>query len=275
MPCETHWVTTASPVSLGFFTDLAIRRLEGSVVTRNSDHWTIVTPENPTFYWGNFVLFDETARMPTPTDLVTQFHDAFPEAAHVAIGIDGPREQDALADAFRSLGFDADHAVILTAEPSAVVARQSPDVEIRQLVSDNDWAAFVEVGMATREPQYEEMAYRRYLEDAAAILIRQRAVQRGRAHWWGAFDGATLCSHAGLYDCGQGIGRFQSIATAPAYQRHGLATAVIGAAVAAAQASPHFSNLVIVADPDYHAVDLYRSLGFRDRERQLQIQRGA
>jgi hypothetical protein len=42
--------------SLGFQTDLALRVLEGAEITDRGDYLVVRTPDNPTFYWGNFLL---------------------------------------------------------------------------------------------------------------------------------------------------------------------------------------------------------------------------
>ena len=42
--------------SLGFRTDLALRVLEGAEVTDRGDCMVVRSPDNPTFWWGNFLL---------------------------------------------------------------------------------------------------------------------------------------------------------------------------------------------------------------------------
>ena len=42
--------------SLGFLTDLALRVLEGAEVTDRGDYLVVRSPDNPTFWWGNFLL---------------------------------------------------------------------------------------------------------------------------------------------------------------------------------------------------------------------------
>ena len=42
--------------SLGFQTDLALRALEGAEVTDRGDYTVVRSPDNPTFWWGNYLL---------------------------------------------------------------------------------------------------------------------------------------------------------------------------------------------------------------------------
>ena len=44
--------------SLGYRTDLIFPRFDGQLLDR-ADYLVILTPSNPTFYWGNFILFPD------------------------------------------------------------------------------------------------------------------------------------------------------------------------------------------------------------------------
>jgi hypothetical protein len=48
--------------SLGFQTDLMIRRLAGSVIVDRREYLVVRTPANPGFWWGNFLLFPAPSR---------------------------------------------------------------------------------------------------------------------------------------------------------------------------------------------------------------------
>jgi hypothetical protein len=47
--------------SPGFRTDLMLRLLEGGKVTDHRDYHTVHSPQNPAFWWGNFLLIPEEA----------------------------------------------------------------------------------------------------------------------------------------------------------------------------------------------------------------------
>lgn len=259
------------PLSLGYQTDLAIRALEGSSIDRRSDYWRVGTPANPTFYWGNFLLLDESLLLRDVTVLERLFHEEFPEARHVAIGIDVRGEVREELRKFTASGLDVEANAILAARPSAVTSERLTDAVIRPLASDDDWNQFIDVGMRNREGIYEESAYREYL--SAGVPIKRRASRSGRATWLGAFINGQLASHLGIYDCGNGVGRFQLIATAPNFQRRGFASDLVRFASDFAVSNFDSEVLVIAADPNYHAIDLYEHVGFRKTETQIQIQR--
>ncbi len=66
--------------SLGFLTDLAVRRAEGSQITDCGDHVVVRSPANPGYWWGNFLLL---GRPPGTRDLAAwleRFEAEFPAA---------------------------------------------------------------------------------------------------------------------------------------------------------------------------------------------------
>jgi predicted N-acetyltransferase YhbS len=62
------------------------------------------------------------------------------------------------------------------------------------------------------------------------------------------------------------------VETHPGSRRRGLASSLVHRAGSAALEAGA-ETLVIVADPAYHAIDLYRSVGFADRETKVELTR--
>src|SRR5438128_354895 len=139
-----------------------LRRLAGARVSDRGDYFVIETPQNPGFYWGNFLLLAEPPAPGSAEHWLDLFTRELPAAEHVALGI----------------------------------------------VTD-----------------------------------------------------------------GRGLARYQAVETHPEHRRQGLARALVLAAGELATDRFGVGTLVIVADPGYVAIDLYRNLGFVDRETQVQLQR--
>src|SRR6188472_78100 len=76
--------------SLAFRTDLAMLEHSGSVVEDHGSHLVVRTPDNPTYWWGNFLLLPAP-----PVDLedarrwLDAFEREFPRAEHRTFGVDG------------------------------------------------------------------------------------------------------------------------------------------------------------------------------------------
>ena len=64
-----------------------------------------------------------------------------------------------------------------------------------------------------------------------------------------------------------GRGRFQVVDTAAAHRRKGICSRLVVEAADRAARLHRADRFVIAADPSYHALGLYESLGFRRAER--------
>jgi len=256
--------------SLGYRTDLMVRRLAGSEIVDRGDYVVVRTPGNPTFYWGNFVLFADVGR--AARKLVAVFDRELPDSGHVAIGLD--TRDGAVGDpaAWRELGLLIEPCTVLTAERLDEPARPKPAAECRVLDGDDDWeqAAQLRLALAVEERQRSathEAFLRRSLAEARALA--------DAGHGWrlGAFVNGRLCAGLGIVMGDRGTARYQQVETHPQWRRQGLAAALVHeAGLLALRAGA--ATLVIAADPDGGAIRVYRSLGFVERERQARLWRG-
>ncbi|MFI5909757.1 GNAT family N-acetyltransferase [Dactylosporangium sp. NPDC051541] len=244
--------------SLGFRTDLMLRGMAGSSIVEHAGHLVVRTPANPGFWWGNFVLLTGP---PAQADALAVFAGEFPAATHVAIGVDST--DGTLGDGGADLGLTVEVNAVLTAQH---LRPPSPDTDVRALSSDEDWTQATSLRLACyyEAPTPDE---RQFTE--LQVLEQRRLCEAGHGTWFGAFVQGRMCSGAGLFSDGR-LARFQSVETHPDFRRRGLAAAVIRHA---ARREPDANTLVIVADPDDHAIQLYRTLGFAEVERQVQLYR--
>lgn len=253
--------------SLGFTTDLALLTATGSHVEDRGTHLVVRTPENPSYFWGNFLLL---AGPPVPggeREVVAAFHTEFPLADHVSIGVDTADLTDDARAAFEDAGMTVDVATVMTA--SSLTAPREVEAEIRALASDEDWEARARLSRQLY-PQTSEGAFMTFAR--AKNVQEVKLVDAGRGQRFGAFVDGQLVSTAGIFVTGDGVARFQSIETHPDHRRQGLAAAVTHAAGQHALDHLGVRTLVIVADTDGEAIGLYRRLGFADSERQLTME---
>jgi len=253
--------------SLGFRTDLMLRRLAGASVDDRGDHIVVRTQANPGFYWGNFLLIEQPPASGEAGRWLEIFHEAFPDAGHVAIGIDGVDGDTGEIDGLLGAGMDLELSVVLTAlEPAAA---EHPWAEVRRLRSDTDWQQAIDVRLAVDDDQS-----RRNIEFVTRRAAESRAlVENGHGTYVGAVVDGVVRATLGIVTDGSGLGRYQSVETHPDHRRKGLASTLLAAAADIARNEHGVDTFVIVADPDYVAIDLYRGLGFHDAERQVQLQR--
>jgi predicted GNAT family acetyltransferase len=96
-------------------------------------------------------------------------------------------------------------------------------------------------------------------------------VEAGHGKWFGAFDGDRLQASLGLMFDGNGLARFQTVQTHPNDRNKGIASTLVHRASTYGLTEGGARTLVMVADPEYLAIRIYRSLGFTDSETQLQF----
>ncbi len=256
--------------SLGYRTDLMLLRLQGSVVADLGDHLVVRTPANPGFHWGNFVLADQMWVHRPLIDLVGIFGKEHPQAHHVALGVDGV---DGLVwgdDEIGECGLEAERSVVMTATEVGEPLYPNTEAVCRLLDSDADWAAAVDLH-ATEHGMFDPAENRDFTE--RRMTARREQQEAGLGGWFGAFvDGEMLCG-LGLFTDGSGLGRFQDVETVASARRRGLAASLVHHASLVGLRDYAIRELVMVADPDYAAIRIYRSLGFTDSEIQIQVAR--
>ncbi|MBV9844820.1 MAG: GNAT family N-acetyltransferase [Kutzneria sp.] len=257
-------------VSLGYRTDLMLLGLQGSVVSLHHGYSCIRTPANPTFHWGNLVLLRAPPAPGTVASWVTVFRHEFPHANHVTLGVDGTEGDSGDPAELEAAGLEAEVGTVLTATAVCPPPRPHRDAELRPLVDDQDWRA----ALALREANnvlpdvegFRVFAWRR-------LVGLRRLQERGLGAWFGAFHHGRMVSGLGVFTDGHGLARFQHVDTHPEYRGRGLAGTLVYTAGRYALDRLGARRLVIVADPGYVSIRVYRSVGFADEETQVRVQR--
>lgn len=108
--------------------DLMIWVLEGSQIEDRGDYLVIRSPDDPSFWWGNFLLLSALPPPGLAGEWLARFAAEFPGASHVALGVDvieagtvDPRE-------LLAAGFRFTRLSVLTGsdvQPAAAPQRQS------------------------------------------------------------------------------------------------------------------------------------------------------
>src|SRR5262249_50398471 len=246
----------------------------GSVVTRRDRYLVVRSPSNPAHYWGNFIVFDEPPGDGDGERWGAIFEREFgdePRVRHRGLtrdrigGLAGRAREE-----FVSRGYVLDDSIALVAESGTLRAhpRANGDVTVRALDPDADaelWTAVIELQVEGRDEGHDESDYRAF--SLARLRDRRVHFRAGRGAWYVALDPAT---HELAASCGivvtHGRGRFQVVETAHAYRRRGIASRLLVDAAHHSARAYGAERFVIVADVNYHALELYESLGFARAE---------
>jgi ribosomal protein S18 acetylase RimI-like enzyme len=165
---------------------------------------------------------------------------------------------------------EADRSTVLTAAATMPPPRPNEAAQFRVLESDADW----EAALGLQEAVYSNGDPEGWEGFTGRRLLAMRQMQaRGFGAWFGAFLAGRMVSGLGVFGDGSGIVRFQNVDTHPGHRNKGLAGTLVHEASRYAREEMAAQTQVIVAEQTGTAIRIYRSVGFRDAETQVQLQR--
>lgn len=264
----------------GWATELTKWRPSAEIVECD-DCIVVRTPGNPSWYWGNCLILAEAPRDEDVGHWLARFAreigDRQPASRHVAIGVNPPWQGER-RPAWQAAGLKPYVNAVMRLVPGELAAPrpvQAHEVVVRPIAWPDEVPAIVELECADTHG-HDVAGYRLVRERAFAELARLQA--EGRAEWFGLWCDGVLAADCGLLRPEPRPGataRFQRVATHPAWRRRGLARALVHAASRFALERWQAGEVVMIADPGDVAIALYRSLGWREFEREWGFERKA
>jgi GNAT superfamily N-acetyltransferase len=255
--------------SLGLATDLMLLRLGDSSIEDRGDHLIARTPDNPDYWWGNFIA------LPTPPPAadvpawLQVFAEQFPDASHRTFAIDRAGPPEDWTPPWQEAGLRYTGTTALVADALHEPPRPNRQATYRPLSSEADWDALVELRCANNEDLPPD-SYRTFT--LSAVRGVRRMVDGGHGQWFGAFLDTGLVSTMGLFTDGAGVARYQSVDTHPQARRQGLAGTLAHHVGLWGLGELGARRLVIVAETHAEAISVYRSIGFVDAEPAHQLE---
>ena len=269
-PPAWQGVLMQNPVrSLGLQTDLMVRAFRGHIDV-TPERVAVRTPSNPTFRWGNYLVLPRAPQSGDMPHWIAMFREAVggpPQIEHLAFTWDAPDGEEGAVDEFVAAGFDRFRVWVMTARALNDPRTVNHACAIRTLAGDGDFDQLVDLWLdqnAALPPDERE-------GDGHEVFCRRQAAgcramcEAGWCEWYGAFLDGKLVASLGVV-VRDGLGRFQIVDTHPDFRRQGLAGTLLVHAGRVALDRRGATTLVIAADADDVAKDLYESVGFRTTE---------
>lgn len=182
----------------------------GGVITDEGDCISVLSPHNPDYFFGNFLLFPKPPNVEDCKRWMKRFTEIFQTQTgvrhHTFQWIPAEETETAGLDEFREAGFTIDDTSVLAATSVHLDKPALPGVEFRKIRTDAEWHAVVDQQSREGFAGVPMDDFRHYKEVAFANY--RNMAEQGHGDWWGAFKGDELVANMGLF-FGQGVGRFQ------------------------------------------------------------------
>lgn len=247
--------------SLALKTELGLAATQGTLADRG-DYVVVRTPENPDYYFGNFLVLAAPPQVGEVAYWTRRFAEEFrdmPDVRHVALRWDSTNDAGA-TDELVAAGFVVDNDWVMTA---TAVAPATAPVEIRPLRA-GEMQAVADLGFLISDDHSDK--FRRFINKRAQW--KAHIVERGLGTFWGAFDGGSLVGSLGLVKLDK-LARYQDVETAPTHRKRGIASALLAAAAANVDTRAEIERFVIIANPESAAARVYARAGFTVEERMV------
>lgn len=247
--------------SPAYRTELIFPRFDGAIHDRG-DHIAIHTPLNPSYYWGNYLLY---GRAPTEADVdawQTAFRREFESdhgVRHVAFGWDVPEGDLGAAQMFVDAGFELTDDVIMTA--SEVVESPVPNdsITVRKLDVATEWGDAVALNAGADALEKTSSAYAEFKRQIRRRY--QRMLAEGLGVWLGAWSDGRLVGQLGVF-LDRELARLQSVETHPDFRRRGVCSALVEHASRIGLGELGCERMILVAVPGDQAERIYAAGGY-------------
>lgn len=248
--------------SLGFLTNLMFAKFSGSVEDRGS-YTLIKTPSNPSYHWGNYIIFDHPPRsgdLKKWTAIFDREFNYYSEPHHYVFAWESGEGE---CKEFLDANFEKESAVVLTTSVLNPPRFLNSKIELRKISLEKDWSDVLELQVLCAEPKYINDYYRDFKVEQ--MKQYREMSEAGLGNWFGAYLNDRLIGDLGIFR-DSGVGRYQSVGTHPEFRRQGVCGTLVYQAGLIAMKEFSLKYLVMEADPDYHAARVYESVGFQRSE---------
>lgn len=211
----------------------------------------VTTPAYPDYHDGHALLLDDA---PRPEELAAWLERCAPLVGPAA------RTRRALCweDDGEPAAVSSDRDAVLVTRGAGAPPPLPEGLTLAPARGDRDWEALVGLSLSIGAESSTSAAIEDFYRWRVAA---QRAAQSADDRWWLVWDGGALVGAAGLF-AGPQVCRFQEVQTRSSHRGRGIASAVVGHALADGLRRFPGATAVIVADEGSQAQRLYERLGF-------------
>jgi GNAT superfamily N-acetyltransferase len=213
----------------------------------------------PSIYDANHVCAI-TARTPDEIDgLLAAAEREFAHTNHRRFDTDHRTPPEFLARLVLDGGYERSDALVSVLEGE--LAGVAPAVDIRPLVTEDDWEAYWSLSLADWMETNKRLG-RNAGESVARTMFEAKKRKQPPVQYWLAYEGERAVAYMNSWEGVDGVGQVEDLFTDPQFRKRGIATALIHHCVAQCRAKGA-GPVVIVADPTDTPKNIYFGMGFR------------
>ncbi|MAE58734.1 MAG: hypothetical protein CME69_07625 [Halobacteriovorax sp.] len=253
--------------NLGYRTDFIFNKLDGTLEDRG-DYLVATTTSNPNYFWGNFLFFK---RPPKKGDFfkwksLFEMELSDPRIYHMAFGWDSFDANEADYKEFVENGFEFHQDIVLSSSDFIRPKQYNEKIEVRVIDLNEYLPRCVEIQVASATKDMSKKTWQEFYTKSMKKYLS--LIEKGHGKWFGAFVNDVLVGSLGIFKSGD-TARFQLVNTHPDFQRQGVCSTLMYESCLYAMSKMNASELVIVAEENYHAVKIYQTVGFKEVQKQL------
>jgi len=239
-------------------TEAMFAAFDGAVIDRG-DYVVVSTPKNPTFFWGNHIVFPEAPRVSDIEPWTKIFERELPYAKHRAFMCDRIDGEGFDYEPLRPLGFIPDPTCVMRLDgdpigPAAdLVALAKPPFDLLDACFTNG-----------------RDAYRDFLRiqiDRYAAMIAS-----GFGRWFAIVENGSPIATCGVFPYEDTCWRFQLVAVHPEHRKRGHAASLVSTVCREARRIRPMP-MILGCVPASAAQRIYARLGFAPIEHTMAIVR--
>lgn len=253
--------------NLGYLTDSFFLEDAREIIAYD-DYTFVRSPNQPDFYFGNFLLLNSPPKGADKEKLERTFKKHFTDeqVKHFTFCWSGEKKEDIAV--FLEAGYELDEVFVLAGKSADLIPleEKNEEVNIRAFESEEDWEKWKALEFLELPSGFSEAGYKNFIEGRAEVY--QKLYQKGQGNFYGAYIEDKLIASAGLFHQ-KNIGRFQSVKTHKDYRRKGICKTLVF--YICEVGFQQLDTLVIAADKGYHALEIYKKLGFKEMESQTSV----
>ncbi len=249
--------------SIGLKTNLFFHQFFGNV-TPKENYFAIHTPDNPEYYWGNYLIFDNPPKKTDRKKWIDAFKDEFGHREsinHAAFTWDLGEESN--LDEFVEGGFHVDKTIILTLSEMPPPSLCNDNITLKEIQTDSEWKELIDLQVLIGNSGGEYENYRKFTEKK--FFSYKKIVSSNKGTWLGAYDSGKLIGDLGIF-LTEVFGRFQNIETHPDYRGKNICRSLMHQAFHWIKRRNSKAIMVIESEVNSLPLKLYKKLGFVEKE---------